>query len=385
MQATTKRPSREPYTILPRQIAFVAALLLPTGKFLETPSLLAKYVGGDILLPALLHFLIQTLVLLAIIYAATSSEKTIHERMESALGRGVYVIYAFLALYYLFAAALPLLDLEKFVYAAFFDTAPTAFIFTAFFVIAAFVCTKGLKSIGRNADLCLFLFLIPFFALIAMSFSAADFSHLLPFFASPVDKLTEAFRRSTPHFSDAILLLPLIANCRFKKNDGVKVVCGYGVGAAFSLLFLAVFYAVFSSLAPREHYAFIKIGQYFPALDVIGRVDLLFVYLLSIVLIFYTCLPLQYATGLFARTFGITRKTWISAALNFTLFLLVLFLNKYYDAFYAVISGKLAPVFWLIADLSPLLCLLLPKNKNQKQTPVITKKAKNQTKENANA
>ena len=80
-QKQTVYPSapNENQTVLPRQVAFAAAFLLPLGKFLETPSLLARYAKGDILLPALFWFLIETLVLLTVLYAATRSEKTLSD------------------------------------------------------------------------------------------------------------------------------------------------------------------------------------------------------------------------------------------------------------------------------------------------------------------
>lgn len=347
--------------IYPRQIAFAAAFLLPAAKLLEVPSLLAKYAEGDLLLPALVHFLFQALVLTGLLYAASKSEIPLIQRMKTALGKGMIAVYIVYGLYFLFAVALPLLDLEKFVYAAFFDTAPTTFAFSLFFFLSAYLCTKGIKSIGRAADLCLFLFLVPFLALVVMSLVATDFSALLPLFSTKFFRSAEAFQRTSPHFSDAVLLLPLIGNCHYKQGDGKKILGGYAVGAAFTLFFLAVFYGVYSSIAPREHYAFSKIAQYFPALEVIGRIDLLFVYFLSVVLFFYTCLPLQYTTNLLADAIGTKRKTWLAAALNFVLLVLVLFLNKHYDGFYAVIGGKLFWVFWIFADLLPLLVLLLPK------------------------
>ena len=351
-----------------RQIAFAAAFLLPAAKFLEAPSLLAKYAAGDLLLPALLHFLVQTLVLLAVLYAASLSEKGLLERLKNTLGKGIIVVYILYAAYFLFALLLPVFDLEKFVYAAFFDTSPTMFSFAVFFFFSAYVCTKGIKNIGRSADLCLLLFLLPFLALLVMSLTEADFSNLFPLFGTPFSDNAKGFIHTTPHFSDAVLLLPLIANLRYRKNDGVKITIGYGCGALFTLLFLAVFYGVYASIAPREHYAFSKIAQYFPALSVVGRIDLLFVYLLSIVLLFYTCLPLQYTTDLLAHTFHSTRKTWISAVLNFLLLMLVLYFNKNYDTFYRVISGKLSALFWLLADILPLCLLLVPvTNKKEKE------------------
>lgn len=354
-------------SIYARQIAFAAAFLLPAARFLEAPSILAKYATGDILLPALLHFLMQTLVLLAVLYAASRSEKSLLQRLQEWLGKGIFVVYIAYAAYFLFAVILPVFDLEKYVYAAFFDTSPTMFSFAVFFFFSAYVCTKGIKNIGRSADLCLLLFLLPFFALIVMSFPEAKFSNLLPLFGSSFSGSAKGFAHTAPHFSDAVLLLPLIANLRYREYDGVKITVGYTCGAAFTLLFIAVFYGVYSSLAPREHYAFSKIAQYFPALSVVGRIDLIFVYLLSIVLLFYTCLPLQYATDLLARTFHSTRKTWISAILNFLLLLLTLYFNKNYDSFYRVISDKLQGVFWLFADILPLLLLLVPLNRGKEK------------------
>lgn len=378
-------------TVLPRQVAFAAAFLLPVGKFLEAPALLSRHAKGDILLPAILWFLIESLVLIAVLYAATRSEKTLCQRIDTAFGKWSMLVYLPFAAYYLFAALLPILDLEKFAYAAFFDTAPTTFYFATFFLFSGFFAAKGVKSIGRSADLCIFLFLLPFFALLIMSLTTADFSHLLPLFGTDFFGVLLGVRDTSPHFSDVALLLPLIANCRFthKKTartatettlpsstrgnfaqrgnednakGGKPILLGYAVGAFFTLLLLATFYAVYSSLAPREHYAFSKIAQFFPALEVIGRIDLLFIYMLTLVQLFYTCLPVHYATECIAKSLRVTRRTWISAFLNFALFLFALFGNRFYNAFYAVISTRLAPVFWFVADMLPLLLLFLPKN-----------------------
>ncbi len=361
MTKTELFPSPKNDGILSRQIAFVAAFLLPAAKLLEAPSLLAQYAAGDILFPALLHFILQAGVLLALLYAASRSEKTLFERLNEWLGRAAGAVYIFFAAYFLFYAILPLLDLEKFVYAAFFDTSPTTFAFAFFFLFSAFVCAKGMKTLGRIGDICLFLFVIPFLAIIAMALGEADFTRLLPVFGMKFGGSMSAFKHTTPHFSDAVLLLPMIGNLRYKKGDTAKILGGYGIGAASTLLFLAVFFGVYSSIAPREHYAFSKIAQYFPALSIIGRVDLLFVYLLTVVLLFFTCLPLHYSVDFVCRTVGTRRRTLFSAILNVGLFFFVLFCNKYYNALYGVISGKLSFVFWLVADMLPLFCLLIPK------------------------
>ena len=212
-----------------------------------------------------------------------------------------------------------------------------------------------------------------------MSLAESDFSHLLPLFGTKFGDTMSAFTHTTSHFSDLILLLPLLLFYQPKTSgDCKKVLYGYWTGAALSLLFFSVFFSVYSSIAPREHYAFSKIAQYFPALDIIGRIDLIFVYLLFITLLFYTCLPLLYTTACTTTLFRTEKKTLFSFLLNVGVFFFIFFCNKYYDAFYTLISGKLYWIFWIFADILPLLLLFLPtENKPTYQNIIDTKEVKN--------
>ena len=346
-----------------RQIAFFCAFVLPVYKLLELPSLLARFAEGDLLLPALIQFLLQALVLSALLYVASQSNKTILERLQARLGKWINLVYAVYGIVFLMTAVLPLLDLEKFVYAVFYDTSPTLFSFAVFFVFSAFLCTKGLQGLGRVGDLSVFLFPFPLLALIVMSLVEADISNLLPIFERPLNDSLSAIRYTTPHFIDALLLLPMIACLRFKKGDNLKIGVGYGVGALFSLLFFAVFYGVYSTIALRKHYAFAKIAQYFPVLSVVGRIDLIFVYMLCIVLFFYVATPLRHCVDFASRTCNIKGKAGTSFIINLSAFVFTLFCNKYYDRIYALFGNYLFPIFWVFT-LLPLLLLLLKKEKN---------------------
>lgn len=343
-----------------RQIAFFAAFVLPTYKLLETPSLLARFAKGDLLLPALLHYLLQGGLLALALYAASRSEKPLFARLEERLGKWSVGVYVLLALTFLLVAVLPLLDLEKFVYATFYDTSPTLFSFAAFFLFAAFACTKGLKCMGRSADLGLFLFLPAFLLLVGMSFPATKLDNLLPLFGESPKASLFAFTYTSPHFTDVVLLLPLIGQLSYQKGDGKKIVAGYGAGAAFVLAFLCVFFGLYSTIAPREHYAFSKIAQYFPVLSIVGRIDLLFIYMLCVVLFFYVAAPLQYAVHSFAKCMKTERKTLLSALVCFGAFLFVLFCNKYYDSFYALFCERLYPLFLLLSFGVPIALSLIP-------------------------
>ena len=209
-----------------------------------------------------------------------------------------------------------------------------------------------------------FLFIAPFIALLLASLAEAKFNNLFPLFSQPATSSLGGFFYTQAHFSDALFLLPLLFNLRFEKGNGKKIVTGYLLGALFTLAFLAVFYSVYSTIAPRQHYAFTKIAQYFPALAVIGRVDLLLVYILCIVLFFATALPLFYTVELTAQAFTQNNKLLLSAGINALAFLFVLFCNKYYDRIYALFGNALPPLF-IAFSLAPISLLLL--NKRQKE------------------
>lgn len=345
-----------------RQVAFFAAFILPVYKFVETPSLLAGFVEGDLLVPALLQFLLQFGVLCALLYAASLSKKPLIERLQEGCGKRARVLFALLFVVYLFIAVLPLLDLEKFVYAVFYDTSPTLFSFAFFFLFSAFLAVKPIRALGRLSDLSLFFFLLPFFALIALSLVEADFSNLLPFFEQQFDRTMYALTYTKPHFCDVILLLPLLLYMPYEKGDGAKIATGYGCGAVLTLLFLAVFYGLYSTIAPREHYAFSKIAQYFPVVSVVGRIDLIFVYMLCIPLFFFVATPLFYSVHFLSSGLNVRGKTWVSALVHLAAFFFVLFCNKYYNGIYRAFGNGLFWLFFLIDAVIAVFALLRRKN-----------------------
>ena len=169
-----------------RQLGFFLAFLLPVGKLSELPSLLSGKVGGDLLLPAFLGLTVEFLSLFALF---SFTKKTgmgplaYAEKKNAKLGRVLRVALAAVLLVY----SLPfLLDLEKFCNVTFSDTEPTFFSFAPFFILCGFICTKGIKAVGRSADLCPVLFFLPFAMLTVLAFSSADLSSLLPVFEKPL-------------------------------------------------------------------------------------------------------------------------------------------------------------------------------------------------------
>ena len=117
-----------------RQLAFFTAFLLPAQKLLELPSLLTTYAGGDLLIAALFGLALEFLPFCCLLLFAKRTGCAPIEGLERRCGIATARIFCGVyGVFLLSCAVLPLLDLEKFIYAAFYDTSPTIFSFAAFF------------------------------------------------------------------------------------------------------------------------------------------------------------------------------------------------------------------------------------------------------------
>lgn len=343
-----------------RQLCFFVAFVLPVAKLLTLPARLAEYAENDLLLPALAHFLLQAGVFAVFLFVASRSDKSLFELVEQALGKvAARVVYFLYAAFFVFLSLLPLVETERFVYTAFFDTAPVSFSLTPFFLLSAFIACKDLKAFGRSADASMPLFLTAFIGLVGMALPETSFSAVLPVGGMGIKASANAFRRTFADFSDVALMLPMLGAYRYEKGDAKKALGAYAAGASFVLFFLAVFYGIYGPVALRQKYAFVKIAQYFSALDVVGRLDLLLTYLMTVVLLFYLCLPLQLSVLCVARAVGTEKRVWISLALNLALFLYTLFCTVHYNRLYALLTGTFTWVFPVFSTALPLLTPLL--------------------------
>ena len=166
-------------------------------------------------------------------------------------------------------------------------------------------------------------------------------------------------------FSGAAYMLFFLGNFRYEKKSAVKILSAYGIGAAIVLFFLAVFYGIFSDIAILQQNALAHISKYATAFTSLGRIDLLFVFALSLVLLFALCIPLQLSTHCAAEAFS-CKPAFPAFVINALLLLFILFFNQAYLEIQTVMTQKLWYVFAFFALLLPVLALLLRKKDRAK-------------------
>jgi hypothetical protein len=254
-----------------------------------------------------------------------------------------------------------LLEEKVYVINTFYDTRPSLIVFLPYFLFSAYAAAKGLTSIGRSADISLFLFLPSFVLLLVMATGSADFSALLPLFTAPATAVFKGAAAMLPCTAEAAYLLVFAGHVRIEKRFLTKTMLSYAAGAVGVLYFLAVFYGIFSTVSTRELYALSKIARYYNALKTIGRVDYLFLYAIAIVQIFTVTLPVQLAVHSFADAFrtDADRLPLISLVVNSLLFTYLLLASDHFSVVNALVTRYLFPVYLVFAFLLPLLSALL--------------------------
>ena len=136
----------------------------------------------------------------------------------------------------------------------------------------------------------------------------------------------------------------------------------------------------------NESFAVVKIARYYNALKTLGRIDYLFIYILSLVQLFALTLPIQLSAYTMRKAFNADMPPLFSAIVNGVLLLVVLFTAKSFPSLERTINGYLFPVFLVFANALPLLCplLLLGEKKARRDNNPQTDEQKDKEKEKDN-
>ena len=278
-----------------RQVCFIMAAYTAAGKLLMMPAELSYYCGGDLWLPALIVYVLQVAAVWAVAFACSKTDKTFFALIEGVLGKAASKVFSWLfALFFALAAVLPMFGQKLFVQAIFYDTIPALITFLPFFVFSVYAGAKGLKNAGRVADIALPLMGISLIVLFAMSVGEANVGWLLPVLrTTSASSVFSGARFSLYNFTDGAMMLMLMGRFRYKKGDSLKITLIYALSALVVLLFLVLFYSIFSALSPDQYFAVSKMAIFFSALSLVGRIDLIAAYAMEACMLFALLLYVQ--------------------------------------------------------------------------------------------
>ncbi|MBQ9081650.1 MAG: GerAB/ArcD/ProY family transporter [Clostridia bacterium] len=353
-------------TVSTRQLCFILAFFLPVNKIILLPSVLARYAENDLLISALITLLLQGGAIFALLWLMQKKQATLYELIQGRFGEWTArICYFVLALYFIFSAILPLAEHKLYIEYVMYDTLPSLIIFLPFFFFSAYAASKGLQSSGRAADISMPLFLISLPVLLFMATASADFTSLLPVGSTAIPQILKGAAGILSWCSDAAWLLLLMGNVKIEKHFLTKTSLSYAFGSLVVLLFLAIFYAIFSTVALNEAFAVAKIARYYNALKTLGRIDYLFIYILSLVQLFALVVPVQLSVQALAKTFRSDKLYLFSLIVNAALLVVIILTTESFPALERIFNEYLFPVFLLFANIIPLLCPLFALKKKK--------------------
>ncbi len=293
------------------------------------PTTMAAACSNALWLPVLADTALQSLAVWAVCMLCSRYGGTLGDLIGGALGgAAARIVYALFALYFVLSAAAPMSEQQIFVHDAFYDTIPSLLVFLPFFFFSLYAGAKGLTNAGRTAEACLPLFWISVALLLIMALPECDFSNLLPVFAQSPAGVFSGCARGFFRFDGGAAMLMFMGNFKYKKGDAAKITLSCALGGAVVAFVCAVFYAIYSDLAVVQPFAISKISIFFSAIALIGRTDLLAVYVLDIAMLFSLALYIQLATYCLCVAAGREWKPAFSAAVSAVLLLLTLIFNN---------------------------------------------------------
>lgn len=360
-----------------RQICFLFAAVLPVAKLIIYPSTLSYYAKNDLLLSAALNFLAEGLVIALVMWLSSRTDSTLFDLVKNTFGQtAARVLYVLLALFLLFSAVLPMLEQKNFVMQVLYENVPSLLSFTPFFAVCCFACVKGLKTIGRIADIALPLFVLAFAVLILLALPHADLGALRPAGAAGARGIFSGSLFGLPWFTECLYPLLFLGHFKYEKGGMWKVLLSFAAGAGAVLLYLAVFYGIFEDLSVLTQYPLAHIAKYSTVYTTLGRADFLFIFTLALVCIFSLCIPVQLSVHCIRKAFPRLAPLLPAAAANLLLLAAAITFNYAFNAVQTFYMRYTSPVFLLLCYALPLFSLLLRKEpKTGNGTPARRKKA----------
>ena len=343
-----------------RQICFLFAGMMPLTKMIVYPAMLAYHAKNDLLLAALADFLLEGAVIALVMFLASRTDRTFFDLLQNTFGKiAAKIVYGLFAAFFLFSAILPVLEQKSFVLQVFYENVPSFLSFAPFFAVSFFASVKGFKSIGRAADIALPVTALSLAVILLLSLPQAEFAALLPVGGAGFRGIFSGSLYGLNWYTDCLYPLFFLGHFKYEKRGAAKVMLSYAAGAAAVLLFLAVFYAIFSDIALRQINTLAQISKYTTAFTTLGRIDLFFIFAAALPLVFYLCVPAQMCVHCIRKIVPAAGPVLPAALVNGALLAAAVFLKYSFYEVQTLFTQKLWWVFALFCYALPELSLLL--------------------------
>lgn len=312
-----------------RQICLVFLALTPVNKVLLLPGILANTANNLLYIPLLINILFDTLVLFLLLkindmYPDCTFEKILQSKFSNGICQVVFFLYG---LFFAFKSLIPILEQKYFIDNTLYEVFPNIFSFFPLFFMSAYACVKGLKVLGRTADIAIWMTLVSFGLIYYFSATSADMSNILPIKAPNFATIKTAFD-SVIWFSESLYMLIFMGHFSIEKSKNKKILLSFVGAGALVLVATLIFYGVFGPIAKTQAFAISDMTIYTTKIINIGRFDYLAIIFMLISKVFAICLPVYMSTKCFRVCFNTKKSVYMAIIVNLVLFTTVFILSE---------------------------------------------------------
>lgn len=349
-----------------RQLCFIIITTASVGKIFFMPGLISKIAEEGLILSALLNYLIDFLLLLVILKFYNNQDNfSFYNMLESSYGKFISkAIISLYALFFMFKVFVPMIEEKNSIELTFYETQPNVLTYIPVFAITFYVSLKGIKSFARSMEIVTILFFVGIFIIYLLSFNVGDYDNLLPFIPRNPKTIFDASFKTLLWFGDPIYILFFLNEVKKDKKMTPKIILSYVISALIIIVLLAIFYAIFGSIAKRQFYAPIKMSKYSISLSNIGRFDYIGTLLLSFASIFLIAMPLMFASSLIKRAYDFKKAYTAPLIINGVALMLTLIFE---NGFFSVLHWFQNYGIWILIIFTyviPLLTFIVYRRKN---------------------
>ena len=342
-----------------KQICSLFIAVCPLTKLITAPAVFSGYCQEKLWQPLFLNFAVDfLLIFLCFTIYKRHPNQTFFEILSKTYGKiFAKAIFTLYAVFFIAKSILPLIEQKEFIENAFYETLPQAPVFYPIFIVIFFIAVKGYTTLGRTAQLSLFISGVGLTLILFLSFPTASFKNLLPLFAFSNKSAPICALNALSWFNDAIYLLFFIGHFNSEKSNFKLIFLGYGIMAITVIIYFITFYAIFSYIAPTQELALNSMSIFGVTLVNVGRFDYVALFLLAMTGAFACALPILIATKCLTDAYSL--KNGIIPAGVITLFLVIiiaLFSSKYEEVL-NFSTKYFTPLYILCGYLIPLLAL----------------------------
>ena len=349
--------------IKPRQLMLFFIAFLPLTKFFTLPKAGAQIANEDFWISVFICILFDFIAVIFLLLASRKHNASFYEILSANFGKsGANVIFIFYFVYFILKSFSPIYEQFNFLQITLYETAPSSIKYFPFLLIAIYLCSKKLRTIGRLSDILWLITLIGTFLLFTLALSDVDFGSILPIGANGI-KIFKGSYYLLNWFTDASYLLFMLGSFKLDKKTFYKPILGFLGHTLLTVGFCIVFYCVFIYISGRELYAIAEISKYSNVINSIGRFDYMAIFCLLIPHTVSIILPLYFASNILITIFGEKYKIVISTIVCLIVYIPLVYLNSYVVGILDFIHIYMTPLVFILGNVFPCFVLLMKKPK----------------------